>query len=208
MSRRIDRRHFARTSLAATAAAFAFPGQSGIARIQKAGGAQKPTIAAVLDFQLSAVEKDLVAAAEAMPADKYSFAPPGRTFVGVRTFAQQVKHVAVYNNRSFMAILGEMVPKDGENGKDSMRTKQQIVKYLRDSYALGHKAITGIEADNLLSEVKNSPEEGYDSPLALVTFVCWHAFDHYGQMVEYLRMNEIVPPASLNQPPANPAKPR
>jgi hypothetical protein len=55
-----------------------------------------------------------------------------------------------------------------------------------------------------LREVKNSPEESYDTPLALVTFACWHAYDHYGQAVEYLRMNRIVPPASRNSPLANP----
>ena len=59
---------------------------------------------------------------------------------------------------------------------------------------------------SLLSEVKNSPEEGYDTPLALATFVCWHAYDHYGQMVEYLRMNGIQPPASRGSPPANPTR--
>jgi hypothetical protein len=52
--------------------------------------------------------------------------------------------------------------------------------------------------------LSNSPEEGCDTLLALVTFACWHAYDHYGQIVEYLRMNHIVPAASRNSRSANP----
>jgi hypothetical protein len=197
----MNRRHFAQASFAAAAAGFAWP-----AALPAQGQPKTRTIASVLDFQFSAVEKNFMDAVEAMPDDKYSFAPSGPGFAGVRTFAQQIKHVGVYNYRSFMAMLGQMPPKDGDNGPDNLTTKRQIVPYIRESYVMGHKAIAAINAGNLLSEVKNSPEEGYDSPLALVTFVCWHSYDHYGQMVEYLRMNQIVPPASRGTPLANPAR--
>lgn len=176
-----------------------------IAPLQQSGRAQdKRTIASVLDHQFTTAEQDLIAAAEAMPEEKYSFVPTNGEFTGVRNFGQQLKHVAVYNFRSFGAMLGEKPASDGDNGPDSARTKAQILKYLRDSFALGHRAIATIGPGNLLSEVKNSPEAGYDTPLALVTFACWHAYDHYGQIVEYLRMNRIVPPASRNSPLANP----
>jgi DinB superfamily len=170
---------------------------------QPVNAQQKPTVASVLDAQFTQAEKDFLSAAEAMPEEKYSFAPTNGEFKGVRTFAQQLKHVAVYNYRSFQAMLGIEITKDGENGSDAAKTKTEILKYVRDSFALGHKAIAAIRPDTLLSEVKNSPEAGYDTPLALATFTCWHAYDHYGQMVEYLRMNRIVPPASRGTPPAN-----
>jgi uncharacterized damage-inducible protein DinB len=169
-----------------------------------ANAQQTRTVGSVLDGQFSQAERDFLAAAEAMPEEQYSFAPSNGEFSGVRTFAQQIKHVAVYNYRSFQAMLGQPVTKDGDNGSDQATTKAQILAYLRESFALGHRAIAQIRPDNLLSVVKNSPEAGYDSPLALVTFACWHAYDHYGQMVEYLRMNGIVPPASRRSPPANP----
>ena len=180
-----------------------------IAALPQAANAQqkpKPTVASVLDAQFSQAEKDVLSAAEAMPEDKYSFVPTNGAFTGVRTFAQQIKHVAVYNYRSFQAMLGQPVTKDGDNGSDAAKTKAEILKYVRDSFALGHKAIAAIRPDTLLNEVKNSPEEGYDTPLALATFVCWHAYDHYGQIVEYLRMNGIQPPASRGSPPANPTR--
>jgi len=176
-----------------------------IAPLHAQGGAQeKRTIASVLDHQFTAAEQDVVAAAQAMPEAAYSFVPTNGEFKGVRTFGQQLKHVAVYNFRTFGAMLGEKPGADGDNGPDSVRTKEQILKYVRDSFALGHRAIATVGPGNLLSDVKNSPEAGYDTPLALVTFACWHAYDHYGQMVEYLRMNQIVPPASRNTPLANP----
>jgi len=166
---------------------------------------QNPTIANTLDFQLTLVEFEFVSAAEAMPEDKYSFAPTNGEFKGVRTFAQQVKHVAALNNRFFSSLLGEAVatgPAEGENGPDSVQTKEQILKYLRDSFALGHKAIATITADNALADVKSPPIPFFKTRLAIASFVAVHAMDHYGQMVEYLRMNGIIPPASRPRPPA------
>lgn len=166
---------------------------------------EKPTIASVLDRQLSIVESEFVSAAEAMPEEKYSFAPAAGEFKGVRTFAEQVKHVAAANYLFFGAILGEKPPAEaGEKGPDSVKTKDQIVKYLRDSFALGHRAIATITADNVVTPLKTPPNPMLNTPLALASIGCWHSFDHYGQMVEYLRMNGIVPPASRPRPkPAN-----
>ncbi len=169
---------------------------------------ENPTIASTLDFQLSIVEREFVSAAEAMPEDKYSFAPTSGEFKGVRTFAQQVKHVAASNNRFFGAILGQPIstgPAEGEgsNGPDSIQTKEQILKYLRDSFALGHKAIATITPENALTTVKTPPIPFLSTPLALAGFAPAHTMDHYGQVVEYLRMNGLVPPASRPRPAAN-----
>jgi hypothetical protein len=165
---------------------------------------QKPSVASVLERQFAYTEQDFLSAAEAMPEDKYGFVPTNGEFAGVRTFGQQVKHVAVYNFRVFHALLGQAPPTDGENGPDALKTKAEILKYLRESFAIGHRAIAAIDSANMLRLVENSPEKTFDTPLDLVVFTCWHAYDHYGQMVEYLRMNKIVPPASRKSPPANP----
>ena len=158
---------------------------------------EKPTIASVLDRQLSIVEREFVSAAEAMPEEKYSFAPTNGEFKGVRTFAEQVKHVAAANHLFFGAIVAEKYDAGpGENGPDSVKTKAEIVKYLRESFALGHRAIATITAENVVTPVKNPPNPMLNTPLALASIGCWHSFDHYGQMVEYLRMNGIIPPES------------
>jgi uncharacterized damage-inducible protein DinB len=174
-----------------------------------------PTIASVLDQQLRIVEQQFVSAVEAMPADQYSFAPTSGNFKGVRTFAQQVRHVATINYAFYSAIL-EQDPPPGVtanremNGPDSLQTKEQILKYLRGSFAFAHKAISTITAENATAVLDNSGARRVgvpsflNTPLALASFGCTHVFDHYGQIVEYLRMNGIVPPASQGQPPANP----
>jgi len=167
------------------------------------------TITSVLDFQLSIEEREIEGLADAMPEDKYDFAPTNGNFAGVRTFAQQVKHIATTNDRFFGAILGQPAATPGsqfeaENGPDSVKTKAEIMQYLKDSFALGHKAIATINADNAFVDMKNPPTPFLRTPAQIVVFDCAHSMDHYGQMVEYLRDNGIVPPASRQRPPANP----
>ncbi|MGH9732860.1 MAG: DinB family protein [Candidatus Acidiferrales bacterium] len=170
-----------------------------------------PTVASVMNTQLTIVEHEFVAAADAMPADKYAFSPTGSgDFKGVRTFAQEVKHVATVNFAFYSAILEQTPPpgvsaNEQMNGPNDIQTKEQIMKYLRDSFALGHKAFATITARNATTAISKPPIPFLNTRLALASFGCTHAFDHYGQMVEYLRMNGIVPPASKGQPPANPA---
>jgi len=168
-----------------------------------------PTITSVLDTQLSIIEREFTGAAQAMPEDKYSFAPTNGEFKGVRTFAQQVKHVATVNNAFFGSILGEtapVAPDEGiaSNGPDAIQTKDQILQYLHDSFADAHKAIATINADNAVTPMANPAVPFLRTRAALAIFACTHAMDHYGQMVEYLRDNGIVPPASARRPPANP----
>ncbi len=170
-----------------------------------------PTIARVMEMQLRVVESQFVPAAEAMPADKYDFAPTEGNYKGVRTFALEVKHVATANFIFFSAVLRQAPPAGvtlagAANGPDDIQTKEQIVKYLKDSFALGHKAMASLTAANAVTPISNPPLPlpYFNTRLALASFACTHSLDHYGQMVEYLRMNGIVPPASQGQPPANP----
>ena len=158
-----------------------------------------PTIASALDHEISGVEKQIVDVAEAMPEDKYNFSPetlnlPGADYKGVRAFAVQVKHVGASNYFIWSPLTGDKLPeglKDGD-GPENLKTKADIIKFLKDSFALGHKAAATLTTENMLQNPGNSKS----TRLHLATFGVAHAFDHYGQMVEYLRMNGIVPPAS------------
>jgi uncharacterized damage-inducible protein DinB len=153
----------------------------------------------VLDRTVMNVEHEFVPAAEAMPEDKFGFAPSDGQFKGVRTFGEQVKHVAAVNYIFGAAILGEKVPVDvgDESGPVSVKTKAQIVDYLKASFVYVHKAVQTINEKNLVEPIKSPFGEGTVTRLGLATSVSAHCFDHYGQMVEYLRMNGIVPPASM-----------
>jgi hypothetical protein len=158
-----------------------------------------PTIGSLLDAQLTSVQKEVVSLAEAMPADKYGFAPTQGEFKGVRTFAQQAKHIASTNWGVCASALNEKSPTEAgenENGPDSITTKDQVVQYLKDSFTYCHKAELAITRDNLTDMVGADHKR---ARLYWANIPIWHTFDHYGQMVEYARMNGIVPPASRPQ---------
>jgi hypothetical protein len=180
-----------------SAAAVALPTATSQPELQ----AQQPalTVASVLDREVSAVEKEFVGVAEAMPEDKYNFSPenlniPRSDFNGVRTFAGQVKHVAISNYLIWAPVIGEPVPESfmGDNGGENVKSKAEIIKLLKDSFALGHKAAASLTTENMLQ----IPEHSKSTRLRLALFGVGHLYDHYGQMVEYLRMNGIAPPQS------------
>ena len=153
-----------------------------------------------LQILLKSVEKEIVSAAEAMPAVKYSFAPTDGEFKGVRSFGQQVKHLAATNHILAAAALGEEPPADAgdEQGPENVRSKPEILEYLNASFTHLAKAIDSIGDKN--AATKHSPISPLPADkttrLALTVEALIHAFNHYGQMVEYLRMNGVVPPAS------------
>src|ERR1700687_3373052 len=148
----------------------------GVALAQDAKPAEQRSIAQVLDHSVSGVESEFVPAVEAMPEDKYSFAPVNGEFKGVRTFAQQAKHVAAVNYLVGAAILAEKPPVElgGESGPDSIKTKADIVKFLKDSFAYVHKAVGSINDGNLLSPVKSPFGEGMVTRLGMTTLIVGH----------------------------------
>jgi DinB family protein len=156
------------------------------------------TVTEILSNTVKNLEHDLDPAAEAMPEDKFSFAPSNGEFKGVRTFGEQIKHIAAVNYELGAAILSEKPPVDigDESGPAAVTSKADVLKYLNDSFVYVHKAIDTINEKNLTGTVKSPFGEYKVTRLGLATTVAWHGFDHYGQMVEYLRMNGIVPPAS------------
>ena len=157
------------------------------------------TVTTVLNHAITSVEGEFVPAAEAMPEDKYSYAPTAGDFKGVRTFAQQVKHVATANYEFGAVIMEVKSPVDGgpdENGPDSVKSKAEIMKYLKDSFTYLHKAISSIDEKNMVMPIKNPWGKSPLTRLQIAVLAAGHPFDHYGQMVEYLRSNGIIPPAS------------
>jgi DinB family protein len=187
-----------------TSAAF---GPAAVSVVAIASGSQQspqpaPTISSIMDRDISAVEKQIVDASEAMPEDEFNFTPealniPGANYKGVRSFAVEVKHIAASNWFIWSPLTGDKLPeglKDG-NGPANLQTKTDIIKFLKDSFALGHKAAATLTTENMLQ----SPANSKSTRLHLAEFGVAHAYDHYGQMVEYLRMNGIVPPASRSK---------
>jgi len=153
-----------------------------------------------LQALLRIAEKEIIPAVEAMPADKFGFAPTDGEFKGVRTFGQMVKHLSATNYILAAAALGEQPPADAgdELGPETVRTKAEILNYLNGSFAQLYRATEAI--GQMIPSVNASPisplKQGEITRSALIVESMMHAYDHYGQMVEYLRLNGVVPPAS------------
>jgi len=173
-------------------------------------GASAPSLGAVgaqadpakaINIMLTMYEEQCIAAAKLMPEAKFSFAPSHATFAatqgekfdGVRTFAQQATHVAQANYYFFMTVSG-LKPDRDVRAMATMTKKEDVIAALAASFAFGHKAIATITPENAFTVIKGA--DGLDTRATLATFAVAHGFDHYGQMVEYLRMNGIAPPGS------------
>jgi len=150
------------------------------------------------DASLSAFEDEMMGLAKAMPAEKYSFAPSAALFVpgqatkydGVRSFGAMVAHVAQANYFYANALSG-LKPDTDVRAISELKDKDKIVAALATSFAFAHKAIGTLTAANAFESVR-----GAQTRASLAGGIVAHGFDHYGQLVEYLRMNGIVPPAS------------
>jgi len=153
------------------------------------------TASQVVDFWVTSTEQLVVPAADAMPEGKYSFAPSNGDFSGVRTFAEQVKHLAAANYQLAAGTLGEEPPAgtDHETAPDSVKTKAQIIDYLKGSFTSLHRAAAALNESNMDDPI---PSKGNRTRLLMLIDAVVHSSEHYGQIVEYLRMNNIVPPAS------------
>ncbi len=149
------------------------------------------------DHQVELVEHDVLPLVEAVPADKYD----SRPFADVRTFGEQVRHMATMIFMTAAIVLGERSPYGpgkNDNGPEDILTKDQAVKYLKDSFAYAHKAMQTLTVANHLDPVPTyfGPMPRMDAAAG----IAYHSFNHYGQMVAYARMLGIVPPSSVPPP--------
>lgn len=153
----------------------------------------------IFDEQISDVEREFVPLVEAMPSAQFSFAPTKGEFKGVRTFAQQATHVATTLYMISSAIMSERNPVEtgeNENGAASLKSKEQVDKYVKDAFQYAHRAMKSLNDGNLEGMVKSPFGSGETTRLSLAVTAVSHCYDHYGQMAVYLRMNGIIPPAS------------
>jgi len=155
--------------------------------------------ARVYGNMIRTAERAVVGLAEAMPEEKYAFAPAAdlfragqaTEFKGVRTFVQQVAHVAS-SNYEYLQAMGLEKDKDIAS-IEKLTTKAEALQALKDSFAAAEKAATAITPQNAFEGI--GPKK-LTTRAALASAIAWHTMDHYGQMVIYARMNGVVPPQS------------
>jgi uncharacterized damage-inducible protein DinB len=163
------------------------------AKVTDTSAAQPPS--EVYGGMLKRLSEEVVGAAEAMPADKYDFAPTAGKFDGVRTFGAQVQHVAEANYFFFSGFGLSGAPDDAK--LKALKSKDELVQALKDSFAFAQKGMDTMTPQNAFMTVGSGKMQMTRAGWATLTLA--HSMDHYGQMVEYLRMNGIVPPASQKQ---------
>jgi hypothetical protein len=152
------------------------------------------SIADSVSGTLQFAEGNFLDVAEAMPENKYSFVPTTGKFDDARSFGEQVKHVACAQFAFFNEFEGKKPPDDCENGgHEPARTKSELIKYLKDSFDYSNRVLATLTAKNALDRVEGR-YAGPNTKLGISVVAVWHITDHYGQLVEYLRMNGIVPP--------------
>ena len=145
---------------------------------------------------LATVEGQFLGVAEAMPESKYSFVPTAGKFDDVRSFSEQVKHVACAHFAFFNQIDAKTPPGECEKGGLSKAsTKAELIQYLRASFDYGNGVLATITDQNALARV-DGRYSGPNTRLGMAVTAVWHITDHYGQLVEYLRMNGLAPPAT------------
>jgi uncharacterized damage-inducible protein DinB len=172
------------------------PGRYGLEPGGAPGG--DSAAAAALQGLISNTETLVTGAAREMPAEKYDFAPAAGEFRGVRTFAKQLKHASAVQYLVAVSILGEPVTAEmsDERGPDSVKSKEDVVKYLEGSFAALHRAAATVDEMNAFAPIKGVFGSAPATRAGLIAGALAHSSNHYGQIVEYLRMNGIVPPAS------------
>jgi uncharacterized damage-inducible protein DinB len=140
-----------------------------------------PTVRDVLLRQWTDIGEKVVKLAEEFPEDKYEFRPTA----GVRTFADNLRHVAFWNGYVAQSARGEKADaKANELAKAEYATKAKIVAALKSSLA------------EATAQLKNGPVTPSAKLTDLWVSFTEHSGEHYGQMVVYYRLNGIVPPAS------------
>ena len=142
--------------------------------------------------QLDLIQQEVVALAEAMPAGQYDFRPSNGAFADVRTFGEQVKHVATMIYMTAAIVLQERSPYGpgtNDNGPDDITGKEKIVEYLKASLAYATRAMGSLTESNHLDPIKTY--FGSQLRIEVAEGMIYHSFNHYGQMVVYARMNGV-----------------
>jgi uncharacterized damage-inducible protein DinB len=138
-------------------------------------------------------QKDtLMKIATAMPEDKFGYKPTPPQ----RSYGEQILHVAEANVNQMRRLASKETPPVIDM-KAASRTV--ILKALEDSFNYGTAVIKAQTDQSMLegaAETRFDPYRGQSTRARVVSFVMGHTWDIYGQMVVYLRLNGITPPAS------------
>lgn len=143
------------------------------------------------DGEWGHVSRQLVALAEAIPAEKFAWRPAD----GVRSTSEVFMHIAL-TNFWLLSVTGPKLPADikSENMEASVTSKPEVIDWLKRSLEAVKAAHAAVKSPDLQRKVRVN---GRDSTVdAMYLRIIVHANEHMGQLIAYARMNRIVPPWS------------
>jgi len=129
--------------------------------------------------------KNIIAAAETMPADKYSYQPTADQM----TFGHLMSHIAEANNNFCAAVAGQEPPKASESTE-----KDKLVTTVKDSFSYCEQALAKADDASLGQSVTLFKQDTTRGAAALRLAASWG--DHYGAEAMYLRLNNLLPPTA------------
>ena len=161
---------------------------AGIANAQDAAAPVANPVSATVKQQLPRFEKNMVGAAEAMPAEKYSFKPTPE----MNTFGHLVLHITQANNALCSKISGAPAPDVKTADTDG---KDKLVAVLKASFEFCTTALTGVDDSKLGEQMTLFGNRPASRAAALIGLSgSWS--DHYATEAIYLRLNGILPPSA------------
>jgi len=169
---------------AVTAAAAALVASSGARPL-----AQGATLKGDFIKEWEGQKATLVKIAEAMPDNKYSFKPTPAQ----RDFGAHVMHIAQIN-MMVLKMLNAKAAAPAINEKAA--TKAEMIKAMSDSFDYGTAILNEQTDQTMAASIAGPPWMGPSTRARIYAFLIGHTQDTYGQMVVYLRLNGLVPPAS------------
>jgi uncharacterized damage-inducible protein DinB len=150
--------------------------------------AQAPSLSADVRSDYRNVRDYFIRAAEKMPESAYGFRPTP----AVRTFAQQVAHVADDQYNLCAPARGETRKAAYTAIEDSLSKKADLLAALKDAFAYCDSAYDALTDASGAEPALGRPRNRF----SMLNWNLWHTWEHYGNVVVYLRMNGLVPPSS------------
>ena len=151
--------------------------------------AQPAAVSASIKADYRSVRDFVVRSAEKMPADNYGFKPTA----GIRSFGQQIAHIADDQYNLCAPARGETRRAAYTAIEDSLHTKAELVPALRQAFVYcdaAYDALTDTNAGDPTSTKTGRTKFG------MLNWNVWHTWEHYGNIVVYLRLKGLVPPSS------------
>jgi uncharacterized damage-inducible protein DinB len=160
-----------------------------------------PTITGALRNFYSGVKNNVMRSGEKMPEEFYGLRPG--TQEEVRTFGQQLAHIARFNYLWCAEARGEKNPHEGENPEKTLKTKDEFLKVARDSFDycdVPFNALNEANAGEILTITQESGRQVQQTRMGLLMLDLVHTEEVYGSIVTTLRIKNIVPPSSEPRP--------